>query len=208
MKKKALQNRLLAALGIVVLLLLIAYFIALGERYRLRADLARVRVKATTLEIEKQKLLRQLEKQKAIQEQLDAQSPSQGANTQGGEIIIIQPASDSRYNQAQKIIEELNLRLASLKEENQTLKDKELELNTQIANLSQENSILKTRLGSIPELKKAIKEVKQRMHQMNLSLKNKSKTVYQIIGGNQGYLIKDGQVSKPAKVKIEVRPAS
>jgi chromosome segregation ATPase len=207
MKKKALQNRLLAFLGIVLLLLLIAYFITLGEKYRLKADLVRVRAKATTLEIEKQKLLRQIEKQKAIQEQLDAQSPPQASSPQGGEIIIIQPAADSRYGEAQKIIEELNLRLASLKDENQTLKDKEVQLNAQIANLSQENSILKTRLGSIPELKKAIREAKQRMRQMNLSLKNKSKAVYQIIGGNRGYLIKDGQVSKPAKVKIEVKPA-
>lgn len=210
MKKRRWQDRLLVILGAVAFLILIAYFATLGEKYRLRADLTRVQKRTAILEKEKQKLLQQIEKQKAIQEQLDqeALALSGGKESKEEKVIIIQPVDDSRYSEAHKIIEELNLRLASLKEENQALRDKEVQLNVEIANLSQENSILKARLSSLPELKKAIRDVKLRMRQMSVSIRDKIKTEQWITGGNKGYLFKDGKATGPAKVKIEVKPAS
>ncbi len=191
--------------GFILLLLLIAYFVVVGQKYRLKADLSKVKKRAAVLEVEKQKLLRQLEKQKIVQNELDEQSAYLSGGK--GEVIIIQPAAEGRYGQAQKIVEDLTMRLASLKMENEALKEKELQLNAEIANLSQENSILKAKLSSIPELKKAIKEVKLRMRKMSASLKSKTKTVYRLIEGNRGYLIKDGKTTAPARVRIEVRPA-
>lgn len=47
------------------------------------------------------------------------------------------------------------------------------------------------KLSSVDELKKAIRELKRRAK----------------IEGNRGFLIKDGQLTTPAKVKIEVIPA-
>jgi chromosome segregation ATPase len=211
MKKRRWQDRLMVILGVVALFILVAYFATLGEKYRLRADLTRVQKRTAVLEKEKQKLLQQIEKQKAIQDQLDQEALALGGAKEGQEskeIIIIQQADEGRYNEAHKIIEELNLRLASLKEENQALKEKEVQLNAEIASLAQENSILKARLNSIPELKKAIRDVKLRMRQMSASIRSKMRTEQVIIGGNKGYLLKDGKATGPAKIKIDVKPAS
>jgi hypothetical protein len=74
--------------------------------------------------------------------------------------------------------------------------------------LAQENDSMKFRLGSIPELKKAIREVKIKVRDAVRELREKLR-IDTMVWGNAGYLVKDGQNTfESSGVKIEVTPAS
>jgi predicted RNase H-like nuclease (RuvC/YqgF family) len=82
------------------------------------------------------------------------------------------------------------------------------ELEREKQTLVQENEAMKFRLGSIPELKKAIREVKIKVRDAARELRAKLR-IDDAIWGNAGFLVKDGQNTyKPAGVNIEVTPAS
>jgi chromosome segregation ATPase len=68
---------------------------------------------------------------------------------------------------------------------------------------------LQTRLQSIPELKKAIKEVKMQMRNRRLKTNHSSEPLRQIseAESNFGYLLKDGASTYKPRIKIEVTPA-
>ncbi len=88
-------------------------------------------------------------------------------------------------SESEKRTEELNSQADILKAENNALSEERTKL-------AQDNEVLKFKLASITELKKAIQELKRLAR----------------LEGNRGFLIKDGQSTFIAKVKIEVTPAS
>jgi superfamily II RNA helicase len=72
--------------------------------------------------------------------------------------------------------------------------------------LEKENDAFKAKLSSATELKKAIKELKKQAQKVGVSMIKKAQTE-KTLEGNQGYIIKDGLATIPAKVRIEVTPA-
>ena len=81
-------------------------------------------------------------------------------------------------------------------------------LSLDFTQVSQENQALKARLSSVEELKKAIKEVKRQMRSSIVEIKQEKETKTEaVIEGNRGFLLKEGKIIYPAKVKIEVVPA-
>ena len=84
---------------------------------------------------------------------------------------------------ANKKIELLDSQFNVLKAENSALLEEK-----QV--FVQENDAMKIKLGSIDELKKAIRELK----------------IQHRLKGNRGFVIKDGQNTQNTKVKIEVTP--
>lgn len=74
--------------------------------------------------------------------------------------------------------------------------------------LAQENESMKFRLGSIPELKKAIREVKIKVRDAVREMREKLR-IDTMVWGNAGFLVKDGQNTfQSSGVKIEVTPAT
>ncbi|MBP7836393.1 MAG: hypothetical protein KA022_02850 [Candidatus Omnitrophica bacterium] len=92
-------------------------------------------------------------------------------------------AAHKKLNRVKAQMGNFDLRLSILRAENQALSDEK-------QRLAQENASLKMKFNSVDELKKAMRELKRRAK----------------IEGNRGFLIKDGQLTTPAKVKIEVIP--
>ncbi len=113
---------------------------------------------------------------------------------------------DSR--DTQKAIEQLNSQFFTLKTENTTLTEQTDKLKLKFSQVSKENEDLKMKLGSVMELRKAIKELKRQVRKVGIEIKQKTQTE-KIVEGNRGFLIKDGQLTylNPTKVKIEVIPA-
>lgn len=178
MNKELLKNILIVLLLTIAVFSIFKYKVVLNEKYELSNTLSQVREQAATLEKEKQKLLQDIEKRKGLEQELNA-------NLKAGRIKLTKLFAEN--NEKQKAFDELNSRFSLSKIENASLRE-------QKERLSQENESLKAKLNSIEELKKTITELNEH--------KDRAEE------GNKGFLIKDSQSTYPAKVKIEVVPAS
>lgn len=113
---------------------------------------------------------------------------------------------------AQARIQQVNEQLVAVKNDNAALLAAKQELEQKTIALTKEKDILQARLHSIPELKKAIREVvidmRNQVVQEFLARKTRQKEVdaQQLKDGNGGYLVKGGRPTYKAIVKIEVRP--
>jgi len=162
----------------VLILLLVSSSVFLVFRY-----VSSLKENITTLENQKQNLLQELEKEKASLQQLTARNVGlkhylKGAHKRLNKSFVV-------LGQTEEQLEKLKAQFSILKAENGAL----LEEKDRITN---ENETMKMKLSSVEELKKAIKELKKQVE----------------IEGNRGFLIKDGQLTSAAKIKIEVSPAS
>lgn len=99
---------------------------------------------------------------------------------------------------AQKLVEDLNNQLSVSKAENQVLRSEIENLKMNFLQVNQEKEELLIKFNSIEELKKAIRELKQRVKNGNQVILDGS--------GNKGYIIKDGKSTYSSSVRIEVQP--
>jgi hypothetical protein len=106
----------------------------------------------------------------------------------------------------------LTSQIALSKVENTSLREEKEKISQDLAQVSQERDTFKARLSSIPELKKAIREVKVQIHLAKAMIreitKNRKAVVEADVDGNRGFLVKNGKTTFPvANIKIEVKPA-
>lgn len=80
-------------------------------------------------------------------------------------------------------------------------------LEHKIATLQEEKRIVETRIHSLSELKKAIREVKLEIRKER-TRQQKEADRWETASGNRGFLIKDGECFYKAKVNVDVRPAN
>ncbi|MDP2830760.1 MAG: hypothetical protein Q8O02_00740, partial [Candidatus Omnitrophota bacterium] len=153
----------------------------------LQDSLTQAEGKAAALAQEKQNLLQELGKEKGLNQQLAAKNVN---------LKVYLKASNNRVrrlfrgdSQTKDELEEINAKFAVLKAENRALIDSRKRSYL-------ENEQFKLKLGSVVELKKAIRELRAKK-----SIGSDLETE-----GNQGFLIKDGR-STLEKIKIEVIPA-
>jgi len=205
MNKARLKNILIALLVTLTLFSVFKYIYSIKEKYELLNILNQTKEQAAALENEKQNLLQELEKEKELQQKLSQENSAFKDSIRLSEEKLAQ--LDADFVQAQKTIEQLNSNFSLLKAENIALIEKKNTLNTKLSQVSQEKDALQVKLSSIAELKKAIKELKRQMRKVGTVIREKIRT-NKIIEGNRGFLIKDGKFTYPAKVKIEVTPAS
>jgi len=204
MNKTRLKNILLVFLLSVTIFSVFKYILSLKEKYDLSALLNQAKEQAAALENEKQNLLQEIDKEKALQEKLTQENTALKDNLKTDEEKLANLGAD--FTVAQKTIEQLNSNFSLLKAENIALIEKKNTLNTKLSQVSQENDSLKARMSSIAELKKSIRELKRQMRRVGIVMKQKVQTE-RIIQGNRGFLIRDGKFTYPAKVRIEVTPA-
>lgn len=181
----------------VTLFSVIKYIRAQKENYHLYNNLKQIKAQTDSLEIQRQKLLQTIEKQNqensVIKEDLKA---NQDTLTK----------MEADFMQAQKTIVELNSQISALKSENANLEERGEGLKIELTEVSQEKDKLQAKLNSLIELKKAIRELKIKIHQAKAKLIKKTDIeIFQ--EGNRGFVVKDGKFTYPAKVKIEVKPA-
>ena len=204
MNKTRLKNILLVFLLSVTIFSVFKYILSLKEKYDLSALLNQAKEQAAALENEKQNLLQEIDKEKALQEKLTQENTALKDNLKTDEEKLANLGAD--FTVAQKTIEQLNSNFSLLKAENIALIEKKNTLNTKLSQVSQENDSLKARMSSIAELKKSIRELKRQMRRVGIVMKQKVQTE-RIIQGTRGFLIRDGKFTYPAKVRIEVTPA-
>jgi uncharacterized protein (DUF3084 family) len=181
------------------------YFNSLKEKYDLLAQLQQINEEVESLEADKNTLKLDFEKEKMIKETVineNAQLKDELKLSQGQIGELEDQLKDSIIK-----LDKLDSRIAVAKAENSALRDQMGSLQLQLSQVSQDRQELQARLSSIEELKKAIKQLRQKISlakkDLDLGLRTESGD---IIIGNRGFIIKDGKPTFPAKVRIEVAP--
>jgi uncharacterized protein (DUF3084 family) len=187
MNKDSLKNIVLVLLLGITIFSMVKYVSELNARYQLQNSLAQARNEIILIAQEKQNLLQELRKEKEIQEELALRNAALKDNLRASNQRIIR-----FFQENTKIKEDLGssgARLSILKAENRALIDGHKRLYV-------ENEGYKLKLSSIEQLKKAIKDLKNR----------KRKNMEAAVEGNQGFIIKNGRSTAVDKIKIEVVP--
>ncbi len=187
MHKERVKNIALNLLLSITAFSMARYVSELKAKYRLADSLAQAQGEIAILTQEKQNLLQEIEKEKGLKEQLALKNANLKAYLKASKKRIARLFIDNSI--IQNDLEDASTRFSILKVENSAIIDSRKRIYL-------ENEELKAKLGSVVELKKAIRELKAR--------KKKRKAAALKTEGNQGYLIKEGQ---PTKIKIEVFPA-
>lgn len=204
MDKGLLKNILIIFLLTIAVFSVTKYGIIIKEKSQLTENLNLVKTQLVTLEEEKRAFLLELEKEKQQVDMLSQEKIVLKQNLKAVKKRISKLFGD--LNQTKKAIDELNAKFLLLKAENITLIKRSESLNQ----FSQENERMKEKLSSLPELKARISELKKDRN-APLRIETNSAKVHlekKILDGNRGFLIKNGQITYPAKVRIEVVPAS
>ncbi len=188
MNRETVKNIALILLLSITAFSMVRYVSELKARYRLQDNLVQAQGEVAVLTQEKQNLLQELEKEKELNGQLALKNTNLKSYLRAGRNRIARLFRDN--STAKNNLDEVNAKLSILKAENQALIDSRKRIYA-------ENEQFKTKLNSVAELRKAIRELKARKRKDTL-LETK---------GNRGYLLKDGQLTTPAKIKIEVVPA-
>lgn len=169
MKKKAVVN--------ILILLLLGGFLFFALKY-----VNSLRERIVILENQKQNLLQNLEKEKSTVKQLNIKNMGLSRYLMAAHRKLNKSFLD--LSTALNKMEKLGAQLSIIKAENSALLEEH-------QRFIRENESMKVKLGSIDELKKAIRELKKEMR----------------IKGNRGFLLKDGKLTSNANIKIEVIPA-
>lgn len=189
---------------VIILLLTITVFSvykfisSLREKYELLNSLNLTKQQVAALEEEKQNLLQEIEKDKLLQQKLTQQNLGLKEYLIAGKVRLAKLFK--AYGGAQKAIGRINSKFSLLKVENTALLDEK-------ERIVKENESLKAKLTSAIELKNAIRQLKKQAQKIGIQIIKKTDT-RKTLEGNKGYVIKDGKPYNPAKVKIEVIPAS
>lgn len=141
-----------------------------------------LRERIVILENQKQNLLQNLEKEKSTVKQLNIKNMGLSRYLMAAHRKLNKSFLD--LSTALNKMEKLGAQLSIIKAENSALLEEH-------QRFIRENESMKVKLGSIDELKKAIRELKKEMR----------------IKGNRGFLLKDGKLTSNANIKIEVIPA-
>ncbi|HTZ11578.1 MAG TPA: hypothetical protein VMD04_04295 [Candidatus Margulisiibacteriota bacterium] len=183
------------------------YVYSLREKYDLLSALGQVKEEAASLANEKQALVDELGKERELREQFSQENAVLKENLRVSGEKLAQMNAD--FAKARETIEQLNSNFALIKAENKALIERKERLSAQLSRVTQENDVLKTTMSSVIELKKAIRELKKQARKVTVAIKEKVKSVQKAraLEGNRGYLLKDGKLTYPSRVIIEVSPA-
>lgn len=193
MNKRIMLIALLAGISIFTLY---KYVVTLREKYNLSQQLNKREEQLVLLEKEKQNLLQTIEKNKIWQKKLEEESMGLKVTLKGNEERLLGLKND--LFKAGKTVEQLSAQISTLRAENAELKAQIDKLKMEILSLSQENQVFRYRFNSVTELREAIRQLKKQ---------GRAGFIGKGPDGNQGFMLKDGKFTFPAKVIIEVNPA-
>lgn len=188
MNKDVLKNIALIGLVGITAFSMVKYVSELKARYMLQDSLGQAQGQIVVLAQEKQNLLQGLRKEKELKQQLELKNINLKDYLRASKERIARLFQSNAS--AQNDLEDTKIRFSILKAENRALIDSRRRIYI-------ENEEFKLKLSSVDELKKAIGELKIKQRE-DLILETE---------GNRGFLTKDGRLTTPEKIKIEVIPA-
>ena len=163
----------------------------LREKLELAGELSQVKKEIVALQGEKQKLIQDIEKEKKEGKELSQKLARLKGNLGAAQSRIARLFAE--YNQTEKKLEDLGERFSLLKSENQALVE--------------ENENIKAKMGSSAGLKVAMKQLRKQAFKVTKQIMHKADED-KLIEGNNGYLLKDGKPTYPARIKVEITPAT
>lgn len=180
------------------------YSASVFERMNLRQRLAAEETQITRLENDNQALQQDLtqarERTSEVLKKNDVLKGTVRAGTK--RIHDLNMAALDTQERLQRLSSEVTL----LKEETVALRQQQESLKLQLASVTEDNSLMKEKLNSIPELKKAIRELRVQAAAVAAQMRQKMREARVIIG-NCGFIVRDGKSTYQQRVKIEVIPA-
>lgn len=111
----------------------------------------------------------------------------------------------------QSKLDETVIELASLQRDHEALRHTNASLSGQLASVTEEKVMLEARLGDIKQLRLAIKDVKQRMHEERWARWRakvqaaKAEDLRQLAAGNHGFLVRNGTSTVDKSVRMHVK---
>ena len=197
MDKGRIKNAVLVLLLTVTIFSVYRYLAELKQKYELSVGLAKAKEAGLALEKEKQNLLVAIDKEKSVSAGLSQKIFVLKNNFRAAKVRLNKLFTD--YQRAQSELDDLDAKFSLLKAE-------KVELEKQNKLITEENSGLKEKLGSVAELKKAMHQLRKQAQKVTVQIRKKFDQ-NRVIEGNNGFLMKNGLPTYPAKVKIEVVPA-
>jgi len=167
---------------------MIRYLSELKARYRLQDSLVKAQDEIALLAQEKQNLLQDIGKEKEIKGQLVLRNAELKDYLRASKHKINRLFQDK--SRVQNDLEDASTKFSILKAENRVLIE-------QRKRAYLENEQFKAKLSSVVELRRVIRELRSRKHKSPMAENE----------GNRGFLIKNGQLNTPERIKIEVVPA-
>ena len=179
------------------------YIASVKENNDLSANIRQLNTDVKALENEKSGLVKDLNQEKELNSALSQENTGLKDNLNQTQAKLAQMETDFRASQ--KTNEDLDSQISLVKVENTVLRDQIQGLELGINQAKADKEQLQARLSSIAELKKAIKELRQKARLAKKQVQERIETKERIILGNNGYLIKDGKPTNNT-VRIEVEP--
>lgn len=169
------------------------YARSINEKHKLSLSLKQTQARLGQTLQEKQKLLHALEKEKLTTRKLEEENAKMLRNLKASTKRLNKLFTD--YTRLEDSVEKANAQLAG--------KEKELK------QVTQERDDLQSKLTSISGLKKVLKQLRWQARKVGFQMQDVADSQSSDGSpGNRGFVVRDGRTTFPAKVKIEVAPAS
>jgi len=179
------------------------YIASVKENNDLSANIRQLNTDVKDLENEKDGLVKDLTQEKELNSALNQENTGLQDNLNQTQAKLAQMETD--FQSSQKEIEVLGSQVSLVKAENTALRDQIQGLELDINQAKADKEQLQVRLSSIAELKKTIKELRQKARLAKKQVQKRIETKEKIILGNNGFLIKNGKPTNNT-VRIEVEP--
>jgi chromosome segregation ATPase len=200
---KNIKTIIIAVLAGITIFCVYKYVASVRENNSLSANIHQLNVDVQALEDEKSGLTKDLDREKEINSALNQDITGLKDNLAQSKEKMAQLEAD--FQASQKTVEDLNSEFSLVKAENTALRDQVQGLQLDISQAKVEREQMQQRLSSIAELKKAIKELRQKTRLAKKQVQNRIKIKEKILG-NEGFLVKNGKSSIPGTIKIKVEP--
>jgi chromosome segregation ATPase len=174
--------------------------------------------RAGSVEQQKQRIARDYEQAKTLLAQLEQEHTnlsselSLASRTMAGQAIDISDLQ-AELSSVQHEMDQTTAELALLQRDHERLRQQNTSLTNQLGSVVAEKQQLQARLSSLKELRLAIRDVKQRMHDERWAAwraraeAQRTEDERLLALGNRGYLVRDGEstTGSAARLRVHVR---
>jgi chromosome segregation ATPase len=181
------------------------YITLMQEQAGLEADLSQAQQDIKLIELVRDNL--NLDLQKVLEAEKDLILENSGLKDQ---IKTDQDKFTVAIQEAQTKMDSLAQQISISREESAALVSQIEGLKSQLTAADQEKDRIAATLNSMDELKKAIKDLRRRTRQAKRAapmtiVADSQMQVKEITLGNQGFIVRNGKLTYPSRVKIEVQ---
>jgi chromosome segregation ATPase len=206
LKEGAMKNIkiiIIAVLAGITVFCAYKYVASVMENNSLSANIRQLNIDVQALEDEKSGLAKDLNREKEINIALNQDVAVLKDNLTQSKERMAELEAD--FQASQQTIENLDSEFSLVKAENTALRDQVQGLQLDISQAKVEREQMQQKLSSIAELKKAIKDLRQKTRLAKKQIQNRIKIKEKILG-NDGFLVKNGKSTVPGIIKIKVEP--